>query len=421
MRSRFVSGGLALLIGVFSYIYSRFDLLLESGLPSQGPKNSIFGLVVSSFFQPPLSPLFIAKQPFGILSSNQIGANQSIMYFSDDSTHFILDGSSNVPFQLQSLSEFESLSHETRVTLSIALHKVMSDEFPGPLSLLWKAVGVRPLPDVRSVRYRGLFSFDQEKSGIEELDRLITSGTRIVQECLEFLRANSRSLPSALGEPEIRWSWIFLNLYGINVGHSKVLIAPLVFARRSLNTTKTVLVRRESEGISILNRLKLERGDEIFVDGSKEFSDSFAFAFHGSWVGDESLHRGRFWLKLAENEPGRRQHLIANNCSDIEGLLEIWLSNDERELVATRARVNRCVRIYISNGSANATLSTGRELRILALTEKLFKKELELLYRPSNQEDVFAAIRFQYFNLLYNEVVYWRDRRNKFLAKTVEV
>jgi len=422
MGLRSVSGGAALVLAVFSFIYSRIDVLFSESLHSSGHRNSIFGSVIASFFPAPQSSSVAFKSPFGILAARPFAANDSIMYFPEETTHLILDGSSGIPFQLQLLSEFDSITHDSRVTLSMTLHKVMSEEFSGPLSLLWKAAGVRPIPDVRWIHHRAIFSLPSDRTGIEEIDRHLENGKRVVTECMDFVRANSRYLPNSLTEAEIRWSWVFLNLFGTTLNGNRIIIAPLVFARRTVKSTKAVSIRQDHEGTWVFSQTKIERSEELLVDGSCELSDGFAFLFHGAWVADESIHRGRFWLKLAVGEAGRRPVLLNNNCIDKDGTLSVWLSNDERELVSTRARVLNCVRMYITNGQeADITLSPAREIRTLNLIENLFKKEIETLHRPSSPEDPLSPIRFQYFNLVYNELVFWTERKAKLTAKTIEL
>ena len=421
MKLKCISGGAALLAAVVSIIYSHKDSLFSGSLHTPVQKNSIFGSVVTSFFPGPQPASVAFKNPFGLVASRPTAPNETIMYFPEETTHLIIDGSSGIPFQLQLLSEFDSLTHDARVTLSMSLHKVMSEEFSGPLSLLWKAAGVRPIPDVRWVRHRGIFSLPSNQTGVDEIDRHLERARTVVAECMDFVRTNSRYLPSTLTEAEIGWSWIFLNLFGTNVNGSKILIAPLVFARRTVNVTRTVTIRRDLEGTSVMSRSKTERGEEILVDGSHELSDGFAFLFHGAWIADESIHRGRFWLKLAPGEAARRPVLVTQNCIDSDGLLSVWLSNDEKELTASRARILRCGRMFILNGMAIEKLSPGRELRALTLIENLFRKEIASIHRPGTPDDVLAPIRFQYFNLLYNELVYWADKRAKLGAKLIEL
>jgi hypothetical protein len=420
MKIKAVLSGAAILVAVVSFVTSRIDSLLGTALQYSNHKKSIFGAAIASFYPAPLSAPIALKSPFGIIASRSFSVNETVMFLADETTNLVLDGSIGVPFQLMSISEFDSLTSAARATLSISLHRVMSDEFTGPLSTLWRSVGVRPLPDVRWARHRGLFSIPFNHTGIEEIDHLLERGRRVVKECTDFIKSNSRYLPSALTEQEIRWAWIFLNLYGVTLNDQKVLIAPLVFTRRTMNTSRSIMVKRDTEGIYISALRKIERGDELLIDGSDEISDGFAFLFHGSWIADNSVHRGRFWLRLAPGDHARISNLKPTNCSDSDGLLAIWLSNDEKELQATREKIYRCSKQYITN-NGQGHLSQGREARALSLVVGLLKREVEQIYRPDGSEDMLAPIRFQYFNLLYNELFYWENRKANFTLSRIEL
>ena len=421
MKVQVVLSGSAVLVGVISFITLRIDSLFGGDLHYTGHKKSIFGSAIASFYPVSSSAPVALKNPFGLVAAQSFAINETIMFFSDETTNLVLDSSTGVPFQLLSISDFGSLTCPARTTLSIALHRVMSEEFTGPLSTLWKGVGVRPLPDVRWARHRGLFSLPFNHTGIEEIDRHLAEGRRVIKECIGFIRANSKYLPTSLTEQELRWALIFLKLYGVSLNGQKVLIAPLVFSRRVLGrASRPLVIQRETEGISVSSRRKIERGEELTLDGSDEISDGFAFLFHGSWIADHSIHRGRFWLRLSVDDRQRISVLKSVNCSDEDGLLGIWLSNDESELQSTRDHIHRCVRLYIA-GDHGGNISVGREGRALSLAVRLLKKEVESLYRPSGSEDVMAPIRFQYFNLLHNELSFWEAKRANFTSSAIEV
>lgn len=416
--------GIATIAIVVGLLYSRSDMFsgLEYHVP--GKRNSIFNSILSSFFAGSSEHPLILRSPFGLSTNRPLNAGDSILSLSWDSSPLLIDGLKNVPAQLSSLHEFGSLTFDARVTLSIALLKIQSEDFIDPLALLWKGVGVRPIPDVRWVKHRGLFSLSINVTGIEEIDREIAKGRNVVNECVNFIRSHYRYLPSSLSEAEIKWSWVFLKSYGVSLDSHKALIAPLIFARRSLQNNRSMSISTDQNFVSFTVNRKLERGDEVFIDGSDELSDGFAFLFHGGWVADDSIHRGKFWLRLMEGSQDMtlRDTLYSQGCVDKEGLMEVWLSNDEKELSITRYRMRKCMEAFISNGNRERGLSPAQVIRVHSLIIRLLKQEIFKLQPDKNvTDDPLLPIRFQYFNMLYDELIFWESMRNEAILQQLEL
>ena len=416
--------GLSTIAVVVALLYSRAESFFGLEYHGSGKRNSIFNSILSSFFTSPVDQSLVLSNPFGLSANRPVSGGESIISFSRDSSPLLVDGLKNVPAQLSTLHGYDRLSLDARVTLSVALMKTQSDDFIDPLSLLWKGVGVRPIPDVRWTKHRGLFSLNINVTGVEEIDRAIAKGGRVVHECIQFIRSHYRYLPSGLNEAEIKWSWIFLNSYGVPLDSHKALIAPLIFARRSLHNNRSLSVLTDSTSVSFVVNRKVERGEEVFIDGSDEISDGFAFLFHGSWIADDSVHRGKFWLRLMEGsqDMGLRDTLYSQGCVDKDGSLEVWLSNDERELSSTRTRMHKCTEAFMSNGMGDRELSPSQAVRVRSLIWKLLKQEiLKLQVDKNTADDPLSPIRFQYFNLLYNELIYWESMRNLAVSEQLEM
>jgi hypothetical protein len=385
--------------------------LFKTDINVSWKKNHIFNNILSSFFMHPEDSPLAPHRPFGLVVTKRFSTNQTLMSFPLDMTPLVIDGQNNVPSQLTALPDFKTLSIEARTCLSISLLKVMSESFGGPLSLLWKGVGVRPIPDVRWVSHRPLFAIGTNSTGIEELDRLLQVTHRTIEECLGFIKAHYWELPSSLTDAEVRWSWLFLNIFGISIGEHKALVAPLIFARRSIDKSRSLTMHHDGASVTFSTERKLERGDEILIDASNDISDGFAYFFQGSWVADDSIHRGRFWLRLSDSPK-------KGECLDQDGLLEIWLSNDELELTNTRERIHQCVKAHIVG--PNKKSSPSQDLRVIELILKIFRDQLKRMHAVPVSEQT-TPIKFQYFNLMYNEVVFWETKKNEKIHSQLEL
>lgn len=378
--------GISVTLAVFSFVYIKIDSFLGWNSAPAIKNNSIFNSIIDSFFPNDVAPIFALRNDFGLTITKPVPANHSILTLSLDTNPFVIDGTRNVPSQLSILNGFSDLSQEARTVISIAVYKVSSDEFSNPLSLLWKGVGVWPIPDVRWVGYLGLFALGVNQTGVAEIDRHIVKSLEVLGECGSFLK-NQQSLNRSLhliDEAELRWTWVFLNAYGISINKGVKILEPhLMFARRTLDITKAVTVKLEGRKIKVTSQRNMQKGDELFLDATGEMSDGFALLFHGSWIADESIHRGRFWFPVSQTG-------CATDEEFPQGVMSVWLSNDTQELEVSRAKILRC-------------FSDPREMLKKALLE--MHTGIELPHKSA-----IEAVRFQYFNLLYSEYVYWEER-----------
>jgi hypothetical protein len=383
--------GSSVLVGFVSLLYIKIDSLFDWA-PPVVKNNSLFNVILESFFPNDAAPIFSLRGEFGLKLTRPVAANHSILTLSLDTNPFVIDGTRNVPSQLTSIGGFGDLSHEAKVMLSIALYKVSSDEFSNPFSLLWKGVGVRPIPDVKWVRYRGLFALGVKKTGVREIDAYITRAYEVVGECMSFVR-QQHSLDKHLfqiSEDELRWTWVFLNAFGVSVsGGGKILEPHLLFARRTLHAASAVSWTQEETGkLKIFSAKPLDRGEEILLDASGEMSDGFALLFHGSWVADASIHRGKFSLPF----------LGSAECdNDGDNRISFWLSNDVEDLEKSRKKMTRCMQL-----TSEAAIEKFCQL----ITE-----ELVYMQKDPVGESWVEAVRFHYFNLLYSELLYWEGMK----------
>ena len=402
--------GFSVLVATISMVYLNLDALLKHALPSSG-NNSIFNSILSSFASGEESPSFALKTDFGLITRNMVAANQSLLTISLDATHMVIDGVHNVPGQFASLLQFSELSLDARTTLSIAVLKSTNDDFPNSFSLLWKAAGVRPLPDSRWVMNKGLFSLPRDSAtGVAEIDLEVARAYARIDECLAFIRSNPTRALRGVTEIDLQWSWIFLNAFGVPLSDDrKIIIGPLVFARHSIDTEKTVKISADPSSISVTSPNKMERGDEILIDGSRDVTDGYAWLYHGSWLADESIHRGRFGLAV---DPAFT--VDSKECEIFsQGELKIWLSNDSAELDHTRDILHHCMRRIIPGGQRS---DLSHHARVVAHILHMLKGEVRRVGSVGDN-----AVKFQYANLLLNEVGYWEAMRTALVSQQVEV
>ena len=406
--------GSSVLVAALSLMYMRMESLFNLSAPSV-QTNSIFSSILASLFPNDETPAIAVRHPFGLSSTRTVPGNHSIISFPVDFSPLIIDGVHNVPVQFASSAGFKSLSQEARTTISIAIYKTSNEEFTNALSLLWKGVGVRPIPDTRWARYRGVFSLSQTSTGIEEIDRQVTKAHSVMSECSAFLKQGSlQRIFRGLDEAELRWSWVFLNAYGVLLEGSKALVAPLVFARRSFDPTRAALVNTFQGTVSVSSSRKLDRGEEVLLYAADELTDAFAFLFHGSWVADESVHRGKVWLALAGDS---REQLVKSGCLGRDGKTQVTLSTDAGEQAAARERLRKCSQISV-NGHE---ITPAKEQRAVAKLIHAFEEELGRLQKQTSSDSALEAVRFQYFNLLYTEFVFWTEEQERIRSKTIDL
>ena len=378
--------------------------------------NSIFGSILTSFFPNDESPGVSMRHPFGLSTTRTFSANLSILSFPIALSPLIIDGVHNVPVQFSALFGFSALSPEARTIISVAIYKTSNEEFTNALSGLWKGVGVRPIPDTRWARYRGVFALGQARTGIEEIDRYVATANAVLNESMSFIKHESlQRLLRPLTEAELRWSWIFVNAYGVDMNGHKAIVAPLIFARRSFNSSRAASVKTVGGLLTVVSPRKLERGEEVFLDASADATDAFAFLFHGSWVSDDSVHRGKVWLRLV----GDVNHDVKQGCVESDGTTAVLLSTDTSQLHAARDWLRECVRISVN--SSMDRMSPAKELRAVSTLIKAFEEELKRLQKHTSSDSALEAVRFQYFNLLYTEFVFWSEQRERLLATSVDV
>ena len=407
--------GSSILALICSLIYVKMDSLLKLSLPPAG-SNSIFNSILSSFSVNEEHPIVSLRNDFGLSITRPLSVNQSIFSIPLETSSLVIDGTHNVPTQFHTLQGFGALSTDARTILSIAVFKITSDEFSNSFSQLWKGVGVAPIPDSRWVRYRGLFSLDTNATGIQEIDRYVNVGHQVISECMQFVKANSlQRVFYSLNEAELRWSWIFLNAFGVRLDGHKALVAPLVFARHTVDAIRAVGIETKGNKVRIFSRKKMDRGEELLIDGRDEISDGFAFLFHGSWVADDSIHRGRFWIPLITGgKPDGTTHelLKKQGCVDEDNLLAVWLSTDLVELGSTRNTLTRCSLLSVL--APNQTVSADKQIKASSRVVSGIKSELSKI-QPTD------TVKFQYFNLLFNELIFWEALKAKQTREAVDL
>ena len=66
-------------------------------------------------------------------------------------------------------------------------------------------------------------------------------------------------------------------------------------------------------------------------------------------------------------------------------------------------------------------MSPAKELRAVSNLIKAVEEELKRLQKQTSSDSALEAVRFQYFNLLYTEFVFWSEQRERLLATSVDV
>jgi len=312
------------------------------------------------------------------------------------SSSLIIDGIHNIPIELSGLQGFTRLSLQSRKLLAIAYHKSTDLEETSPLGLLWKGVGVHPIPDHRWIKYQGLFGMFPTnpgggQTGIDEIDEIINEWFPVIHEAYSFSRSHNLNRQYGISETELRWSCIFLNAFGVPAVHGgMILIAPLVFARRTTLPEKGVYVVIEDERIRIHASGRIDRNDEILIFSGEFFSDVHALLFHGSWISDDSIHRGKLQLNPTTTS--------------------YWFSNIEEESVRNRG-------MLLEHFSTTASPFTGLEEILRLLKKKLH----DITQRVVTVPQPIERIRFVYIAGLLNEIAFFEAELNIKKSETLDL
>ena len=371
----------------------------RSSDPIKPLSNSLFSKTFTSFIDNP----FISSTPFsssltvsssrgtnrvGLYTAKPIPSNEVILAMSPELTGLVIDGVHNIPLELSQLLGFSNLCDEIKTILIIAFHKANDHEHSSPLGFLWKGVGVDPIPDHRWIKYKGLFTVaNGTVTGIDEIDEAVIAAANTVSETLIFSRSHNLQRLFGITETEIKWSYIFLHAFGVIEGVRKIIIAPLVFARHSINQAKTLSLTRSPIGtIDITCKSPLDRGEELVVDGKSYLSDSYAFLFHGSWVGDNSIHRGKLMLR---HDKGSE-------------MIEFWFSNIDEESVVFRE--NLLGKFLAFEDSDEWSDFRAIDNILMSLVSKMESIQPQL----TSTDSTIERIRFIYVNGLVGEIDYFK-------------
>ena len=405
-------GGVSILASLIAFLLVipedsiwRFQKTAE---PIKSLSNSLFSRTLASFMDNP----FLLPTPYAnslVVSSARgttqvsihttkfIASNEAIFSIPADLSGLVIDGIHNIPFELSQLSGFPKLNEEIKTILSIAFHKSNDLERSSPLGLLWKGVGVEPIPDNRWIKYKGLFTLQNATTGIDEIDDAVLRASTIVSETLQFARSHNLARFFGITETEIKWSYIFLHAFGVlGPQGRKIIIAPLVFARHSTNQARTVSITESADTIDILTSSlsNLDRGEEILVDGKPYLSDAYAFLFHGSWIGDGSIHRGKVTLR-------------SNNNSKID----YWFSNVEEESKMFREWLLGIFTSTLHDASWAEIRAIHAILNSLQMKLESLRPSLSSLSSAKNGviDCPLERIRFIYFNGILTEINFFES------------
>ena len=285
LNMKFFLLGVSILTFIFSLLILRFDVFFVSS-EARTSNDFIFGRIFNSLDHPGSVWSVSLKKEFGgrLQLSKPVVAGDVIM-----SVQSVIDGVSGIPSELDTYAEFHQLSQTARIMLCLVFSKLRADE-TDPFFLLWKAVGVHPIPDIRWVKHKGLFSLPFTPTGVAEIDAYLEDGHARVAESFLFAKQHHLNRQYGLTEPELKWAYIFLHAFGCEVDRGqKIIVPPLIFARHAMDG---VTVRRNS-AIEVVAASDMEKGSEIFLNGSDYISDVWTLLFQGSWVADDSMHRIR--------------------------------------------------------------------------------------------------------------------------------
>ena len=376
---RLVLLGISILVAVASFLATHFDAYFATA-DGKTSNNFIFGRIFNSLVsnEDGISTSVALKKDLGLQLTKAVGVGEVILSMETSSFFpMVIDGASNVPIELSEASAFSSLSLSCRTILCISFSKLNSDE-SSPLNLLWKGVGVFPIPDIRWVRNKGLFALSAAgPTGIPEMDRYIASANETVSECVQFAKTHNLQRLYGINEVELKWSYIFLHAFGVELEGRKIFIPPLLFAKHTLGGPGTLQVRLSGEIVEVRSVGKADKGSEILVDGSSYISDVWALLFHGSWLNDDSLHRGLF---------------------EIGGEF-IWLSNDPTEQSLSRTQM-----LELFDVSSPAKRLSATKKVIAQLTLRLAETQ------AAGGSDFAQRIRFVHFHLLLTELVFFEKQ-----------
>jgi len=387
----------------------------KSSEPIKSLSNSLFSKTFSSFMDNP----FLSLTPFssslivsstrgtnhvGLYATKPIGPNELVLSISPDLTGLVIDGIHNIPLELSQLIGFSKLSDDVKTVLIIAFHKTNDLENSSPLGYLWKGVGVEPIPDHRWIKYKGIFTLTNGTiSGIDEIDDAVSAASSVVADAVAFSRSHNLPRTFGISETEIKWSYVFLHAFGVlasDKSQRKILVAPLVFARHSINQARTLKLSPSPIGtLDIYTQQSLERGDELLVNGKPYLSDAYSFLFLGSWVSDTSIHRGKIRL------------VFENDFS-----IHHWFSNVEEESSEFRlSLIHQLLKKQTSPSDPWAELYAIDKI-LVALHEKLNA------IRPKSVSDTpIERLRFIYFTGILSEIIYFESLLNEKRAEIFHV
>jgi hypothetical protein len=225
-------------------------------------------------------------------------------------------------------------------------------------------------------------------TGIDEIDEIIREWFPVVSESFSFSRSFNLNRAFGITETEIKWSCVFLNAFGVPTPGGLILVAPLIFARRTVIPDKAVSIQ---VGRDYLEAKWMSNGggrnEELLVYNGNLFSDSHALIFHGSWISDDSIHRGKILLTPPHGE---------NNS------LAYWFSNIEEE-----SRVNR--------QGLLASVSGSSPFKPYELVLNMLRQKLDDLVDAKKQQSQSAQIeriRFVYISGLLSEIAFFENELN---------
>lgn len=286
VRYSLIVVGVSVIVSIFA-IYG-----FGQTIPSGGTSNNfIFGRIFNSLMLDGDSGVFgsvslVKKEDICLQVSRLVKQGEVIMSLavSDEifSSPIVVDGVHNVPIELSVLSEFALVSLEARIVLCLVFSKLHADE-SSPLYLMWKGVGVQPIPDNRWIRHKGVFSL------LLHNEEVSVSAIYLLNECFQFSKTHNLHKQYGITEVELKWGIVMVNAFGIMVEGVKVFVPPLVFARHTVYSEDSVIVRMSNLSVEVVARREMPKGSEIFIDGSQYVSDVWRLLYHGSW--DDSLHR----------------------------------------------------------------------------------------------------------------------------------
>jgi hypothetical protein len=382
--------GLSWIVAVIAYLAIHGPPQVFSRTHEErGGSSHLFTKIFRSFIDNDALPfrphLYLSREP-GVHVSRSVRRGDILVSIPIESSGLVIDGSimSTIPPKISYLLGFETLSATAKTILSISYYKRMDNRdiigsVSSALALLWKAIGVHPFPDKRWVKYKALFSVDPAgSSGIDEMDGFIRDAQTVLSESFSFVKTHSLSKSYGISESDLRWSYIFLHAFGVRQPDNQyILIAPLMFARKSVHAS-SIEFERSSDGLgfNVIATRDLARGDEVVIDASAYFTDSFAFAFQGSWVAHDSIHR--VWVNLPP--------------------VRYWISNDPIEQANFR---NTLVESFEAKHPHSPLWIT-----YMDIVDALRGKLAQIVTTPPSESQV-DKLRLMYVQFLIGEIIHF--------------